>query len=982
MKSLLKTLASGLAAVSLLIGAVACSSDDGGSKPEYVAPVEFKLQTGGTFTDIEDGQKIALNSSIYLSSATEGVEIYYTKTTMEADNVVPAVVMDSSNAQSLIYKGEASLLSVTGTVSVDVAADNFEIYAVAKSESGKLSAVTKISVEVAPVPTSVVFTPTAEAVGGKFTRGTTVTLSSTSAIVDDTITIYYSLNSELSESNYTKIGTLYETALTINDYVTYYAIAVNENGCSVVSSCSFDVPVLYIEKSEEKNYGLTDGKIGTVLDAIRGSFTSVTFDSITVQGYVVSASSSSLYIVDDNHGIQIYKSSAFSGYEIGDYVVVSDCTAGCVYKKSGCAEITSFNTVEKDVSKKTRNFYYTKIPSYEADFTSYITFVTDTELSNGDCSIYAFRGTPSEHQNSPDYVYVGSSLVSDQEKTNFGYVSKTNDGLIELSVLFQEEADTIEKDVPNVYNVDFDKDSDEYEKDTVVTLSCKTSDATIYYSTTEFTVESFTQSTDKSEYTQGNTVTIDGDKTIYAIATLTTDGQSYCSSTVTKREYLVKNNITYVEMPAETPTDGSFAVDGGIANFLNLSGFASAGDAFNISDGPTITGILTLTAESRQNWILQDKDNSIYFYNVALPFNARVGDKVSVKPTEAQNRYGSNQVTKVDTDSFVVTRHATSKIYYNNLSLLDDFTSYINKGLCALRGLKSDYVYSSGKNQTAVLTSYNSNSLILPSEEKTFFGYVEDYSEKSGSTHIELYALSVQDAETINYPTNITSNVKISDSGEFSGSMNVTLSCLQSDAEIFYQIIDEGDESKTPITTEAYDSATKYENDVTINKSCILYAIAVRTVNGKKIVSDVVSATYTLMPANVYNCVFADLGLSDKTDLSTSPVTWNGFTFTFASNDGSTPLYYSNGTNFRVYSKNTLIVAPTDSSKKITKIEFTWDKSNNPSADTDWTSSSGSYNISNKEWTSGDASGVESVTFTAGKKMFFTSVKITTDEQP
>ena len=125
MKSLLKTLASGLAAVSLLIGAVACSSDDGGSKPEYVAPVEFKLQTGGTFTDIEDGQKIALNSSIYLSSATEGVEIYYTKTTMEDSNVVPAVVMDSSNAQSLIYEGEASLLSVTGTVSVDVAANNF-----------------------------------------------------------------------------------------------------------------------------------------------------------------------------------------------------------------------------------------------------------------------------------------------------------------------------------------------------------------------------------------------------------------------------------------------------------------------------------------------------------------------------------------------------------------------------------------------------------------------------------------------------------------------------------------------------------------------------------------------------------------------------------------------------------------------------------------------------------------------------------------
>lgn len=912
MKSLLKTLASGLAAVSLLIGAVACSSDDGGSKPEYVAPVEFSKP---------DQSEISSGESVHLHSETENAEIYYTVvTTTTGENgepVTEGTAITLENIKDLIEDEVAKLLPPTGAIEIT---KDCTVYAVAKSAGGNFSAVTSVTYTVLLIPTPVTFSLE----DGLVAKNTKITLSSTSDLEGDKIKIYYSTDKELTKENYDE-GTEYnaEAGITITGKTTIYAIAKGNNGCSAPSSKTYKIPL-------ERITELKDGDVICI-------------------GYITSATSEDGTSVQSvqfmNTTVKTGNKGKYFGYEskvkIGSIgVAATENTGLYTVKKNSVGQFMLINGGKYLTSGATGNAL-----TLEETFTPYALWnQIEPVESNNPSSLCTMQNSNADYNGQTQSLEFYNGFTT--------YITKSGNTAYQFA--FYKDGDAVAEEVNveaanTLADVTFSEENNaEVYEGAYIDLSCVSRGVDFYCSTTE-ELNSENYST-VGKLAEGNRITAsnpsDTSYTIYVIAVLEGNGQKI---------YSAPASLTYKVIEYK--------------------------------------GTVYKKVESLSNFVgnLTEKQMAVVY----CPVGGVVLSNTKVEGAKNPSLQGT-EVTLLSKGIVYDKNIASSTIY--TVSKFDGGLVFINNGKFLTCGASSGLTLEDTFTKYAVWNIIEKDSVEVLLNKGADTKYLEYYNVFTTYTYtdgnpdnftFELYTLSSEDAAKENVTADDTvvpgayaPVINPASGSEVKSGTTVEITAAEGDS-IYWQFIAADDTTTEVLSSTNYSTAgTLYGAEAgakpAITVAGTLYAIAVASGG----CSDVVSATYTIQPANVYECVFADLGLGDQTDLSTSPVTLNGFTFTFASNGGITPKYYSNGTNFRVYSKNTLIVAPTDSSKKITKIEFTWDSSNYPSADNDWTSSSGSYNISNKEWTSGDTSGVESVTFTAGKKVFFTSVKITTDEHP
>ena len=178
-----------------------------------------------------DTESIKPGETVNLSTTTEGADVYYSKTQE----------LTSSNFT------EGSM-GFSVDISTDSNATSETIYAIAvytSSATGKTytSQPSSKTYQILQVPSKVTFTPEA----GPITSGTKVKLTATSPLTDDTVTIYYSIGTELNENNYANDGNIYYNSsdgIEVTSAQTIYAIAVGKNGSGAVSSATYSLPLV------------------------------------------------------------------------------------------------------------------------------------------------------------------------------------------------------------------------------------------------------------------------------------------------------------------------------------------------------------------------------------------------------------------------------------------------------------------------------------------------------------------------------------------------------------------------------------------------------------------------------------------------------------------------------------------------------------------------------------------------------------------
>lgn len=105
---------------------------------------------------------------------------------------------------------------------------------------------------------------------------------------------------------------------------------------------------------------------------------------------------------------------------------------------------------------------------------------------------------------------------------------------------------------------------------------------------------------------------------------------------------------------------------------------------------------------------------------------------------------------------------------------------------------------------------------------------------------------------------------------------------------------------------------------------------------------------------------FTKQGYANKHEVSSYTGTDFNITFSKGTNTKNTPTYYTSGTAIRLYGNNTMTISST--TKKIKEITLTYTTSN--TTNLGFSTTSGSYNISSKKWTSDSGDGISEVTLT------------------
>ncbi|MDD7014391.1 MAG: hypothetical protein PUI24_05370 [Spirochaetales bacterium] len=903
MKSLLKTLASGLAAVSLLIGAVACSSDDGGSKPEYVAPVEFSKP---------DQSEISSGESVYLYSETENAEIYYTvvTTTTGADGepVTEGTAITLENIKDLIEDEVAKLLPSTGAIEIT---KDCTVYAVAKSAGGKFSAVTSVTYTVLLIPTPVTFSPE----DGLVAKNTKITLSSTSDLEGDEIKIYYSTDKELTKENY-KEGIEYnaEAGITITGKTTIYAIAKGNNGCSAPSSKTYKIPLTRITE-------LKDGDVICI-----GYITSATSeDSTSVQ--------SVQFMRASENGTKIGYESKVTITDIG--VAATEKTGLYTVKVNSVGQIMLINNGRYLTSGATGNAL-----SLEETFTPYALWNQIEPVTASDTNSLCTM------QNSNAYF---SGQTQSLEFWSGFTTYNTNNSDTKYQFAFYKDENAVAEEVnvkaANVLaDVTFDvEDKAEVFEGAYINLSCVSRNVDFYYKDSAFTDNSL----DGATKAEGNRITASNPRadsyTIYVIAVLEGNGQKIYSApailTYTVKEYTgtVYKKVESLSSFESNLTEKQMAVVYCPSEGIVLSNTEVEGAKTSSLKGTEVTllskGIVyNADIASSTIYTVSKFDGGLVFINNGKFLTCGASSGLTLEDTFT--KYAVWDISTQSDVELLLNRGANTKYleYYNG------FTTY---------------TYDSSKNNIDIYT-------------------------------FELYTLGNDNSEGITADDTVVPGayapvINPASGSEVKSGTTVEITAAEGDS-IYWQFIAADDTTTEVLSSTNYSTAgtlygTEEGKKPTIAAAGTLYAIAVAS-DG---CSNVVSATYTLMPANVYNCVFADLGLTASGEVNDPIKVDNAITLTFDKGNYNNNAKYNSNKYIQVYSGNTLTVATVDTSKKITKIEFTWDSA--PAAEK-WAPDSGAYDTSTCIWTPEETSGVDSVIFNCTATVKLLSVKITTDEQP
>ncbi|WP_294430205.1 chitobiase/beta-hexosaminidase C-terminal domain-containing protein [uncultured Treponema sp.] len=811
MKVNIRNLFKGILVAASIFAIAACSSDDDDSG-ESEKPIASVVMNGGT-QNADGTYGIAENDSVTLSCETAGAAIKY----VFSDTEITAANIDKAGFKNV---GSNKKVQITG---------NSTLYAYAELNDRK-SELKSWKFVVLPVPSKPEFTPSAPADKdtGLYPYGTTVTIASTSSVTDDVVKIYYSTTTELTASNAATAGTEYTSAavIKIEKPLKLSAIAKGTNGWSKVTTVDYDCSIVYAEGEFEEN-----GNIAKAVDAINGKEGASFGDGLELKGYVtlaankVSSGKPYIYIQDKNAGIQIYNiDTSVTTYAIGDYVTVQGANAGMIYETSGVTEITTFGSIEKDDSKATRKIFYKKIPSYFVDF---------REFMGAGTLLRGFVAKANEHTSTYDNIYTaGANPAADVEtlKLNIGPVVYAS-AKYQFSVWTQLAATEADLDIPDVENVKATTSkaakSGYYEAGTVVTFECDTTGADIYYSTTEFARKDFDPSS--TQFTKASSYTVNDDVTLFTIAVKGTE-----KSQVKMFEYLTAFDTTFVALD-ET---NNYALDG------NLAALAKA-QPTDASDTKYSGYIVAYNGSSNKQYLVQDKSAGVYFYNVSLPTNARVGSKIEFTVTKGSVYSGLYEVTGANIT--VTEPKSTDKIYYINLTGKDDFTTYTTGQLCAVNGKAADY-----KDAKATVYTQKDDD----GTAKSFFGYVYNRTPQTGDATIQLAEMFHKAEGTVPMPAGYVyaPDFSVASGSSVNSGTTVTLTCKTAGAAIYYTT-----DGNTPTS-----ASTAYTTPITLTADVTIKAIAISDGNS----SEVSSASYTVLAAGVTPVVKATL------DFTNPATTW------------------------------------------------------------------------------------------------------------
>ena len=523
----LKRVLFGITAVSLLLFAAGCQTDDDDDDSPKVSAVTFSPAAGS----------VAQGTTVTLSSTTEGATIYWS----------------TENALTSANYGDDGTLSESVTVT-----ENCTIYAIAVDENGNCSSTSSAAYQVTGpnAPTFELANGDPDVEDGFYTGVTTLTIASAT----EGAKIYYSTTS-FAASAYAS-QTEYTGAITLTGAlgaeVTYYAVAVGTDGPSMVTHETFTSTVRYVPMSDDAKF-TEDGGIAAAITAIGDETSAKTFDSeITVSGYVTMTNGKSpngtLYIQDATDSIMVYGYGLdATAYAPGEYVTVV-ATKGQLYHDE--PEISGYTSIEKNAEKNTTVLYYKNFTGL-TDFSGLETI----DL----CGIKADKDSYTEN------CAIISSTESG-EKSYFGYVScfsTSTPKQIKFVPLETKAASVIgsaTSTLTNTVDTVVATSSTTISLDSSLTLFCVTPDAVLYYTT-----DGTEPTTSSTKYSDGITFTSEGEFTVTVLATK--EGYTSSTTTLTVTVGDIDETLTvssYTDASGSALTDGTNLIDLATSNGYSL----------------------------------------------------------------------------------------------------------------------------------------------------------------------------------------------------------------------------------------------------------------------------------------------------------------------------------------------------------------------------------------------------------------------------
>ena len=462
---------------------------------------------------------------------------------------------------------------------------------------------------VSPVE-NVVFTPSADAdADGYYAAGTTVELSCTTS----DSTIYYSTSAfSYSDFNASSIDTnkftKYESAITITDDTTIYAIAVaTVDGDVCKSQVKFNeyltpFTTSYAELSDTDNYEL-DGNLDDLVSTKPESA-----DDVTYSGYIVAfngTSKTDFLVQDKDAGAYFYGVSLPSNARVGSLIEFT-LTSAKTY--NGLYEVTGANVTVKEA--KSQNTIYFRNITGENDWTDYQTG-----------QLCGVRGNKSDYQSSTATIYM-KNVSGTYAYFGFIYTYSTS-STVQMQALVNGDESLINWPEGYVEDPKFYIDNSvttgaSVAKDSTVEIksSYPTENVSIYYqlvatadaeTATVLTAENY--STAGTEYSSAVTL---ASGTLYAIAVYTS-GETIYTSNVVSAEFEVINgtSVSISEFATQKQTTQS-TTSGGVTTKITVV----SGSNYSYYDGSALRwyakNALSFTSEKNIEKIVITANGSSY----------------------------------------------------------------------------------------------------------------------------------------------------------------------------------------------------------------------------------------------------------------------------------------------------------------------------------------------------------------------------------
>ena len=862
----------GFASAALLLLAASCQ------KPEDTFDV-------ASVTFSPAGGNISVNEYVTLSCETEGAEIYWSKTQE----------LTSSNFSEGTPGSSVQVTSDDGTA--------FVLYAIAvyTADSGSTycSSSSSAAYTVKYLPTV-----TTDIDEGAVAEGTKVTITANPAYEGDTVILYYTTDgTELTSENYASAGTKVEMAegatsasaeIEITNQTTIYAVAVDttQNTVSEVFNKTYSLQlrkvtsladgdvIIILYTNGTKNYALTTetstssssklyGKTATVTDDVleaNDSFARLTVRENKAGQFVLV--NNGKYLTSGSTGNSLAYSDTYSCYALWEQIIETDTDTD-----SGLYFMDNANAIYN--SNRQRLEYY-------SGFTTYTQKTTD-----------AYKFTFWKDPNATAET-----------------VDMTSANKLETPEFSLEATDSAMLGA-NVY------------------VTSASLNATVYYSTSEISIDDSFDLTSLTDASAGFTLPSEAAKqvTYYAVAVV-----SYTEDSATK--YLVSDvaSVTYTTISVDTNTYLK-----PITDVSSIEEDSVVAINYTSSDGTTCISLVysdgTLATEesvcTTSGLVLTDtmaqftvkKDNGYYVFVNNGNFLTGNADKT----LSLSDSYTENAQWEIST--IVDTTSATDgKFFLKNVGS-EFYIEYYNS-----------------------ITTYSFNT------------------EKAAIYSFGLYKNESATAEIITLP--LSSPELSSAAGLIPSGTVVTATTSVTDAKIYYKWIASSSEDSAPTTaSEITDELA--ETGITITEAGTLYVVSKTDTRS----SAIVSAVYTVNNGPIdsiehggttfkaCNSSGTELSASNTstTETALATITTDNVTITFSKGDGSSyPRYWTD--SFRIYKKNTVTFTPA-TGKTIKQITFEGTSVGN------FTCSDGTFDSSTYTWTPDSTSSAPVFTYSGTEKL-------------